>query len=226
MSHELRTPLNAIVGYSELLQEEAVDLNDPTILQDVEKIYISGKYMLSLTDGILDLSKIKAGKIELHSETCKLSHVLEEVISIVTPLLRKNGNSLKVDYPEEIGTMQTDVTRLHQILFNLLNNANESTEQGEIRLEVSRDTIDKKEWVRFAVSDSGGGMTIEQRQWLLRILSKGAVHERSADEEEVGFALAISSHFWKMMGGELDIHSEPNRGSTFILRLPAHPERS
>ncbi len=223
MSHELRTPLNAIVGYSELLQEEAVDLDDPTLLQDVEKIYISGKYLLSLTDGILDLSKIKAGKVELHTETCKISHVIEEVVSIVTPLVKKNNNNLTVNYQDDLGTMQTDVTRLHQILFNLLNNATESTEQGEIRLDVAREHLDNKEWIRFAISDSGPGMTAEQRNWLTQVLSRGADEDKSADEEEIGFGLAISSHFWRMMNGKMEVKSEPDKGSTFILRLPAHP---
>jgi signal transduction histidine kinase len=221
MSHELRTPLNAIIGYSELLQEEAEDLEDQTLLQDVEKIYISGKYLLSLTDGILDLSKIKAGKIELHSESCKISHVLEEVESIVTPLVKKNGNKLTVSYPDDLGTMQTDVTRLHQILFNLLNNASECTEQGEIILDAARESKNGQEWMRFAVTDGGSGMTPEQREWMLRVLSQPAGAEKTADEEEIGFGLTLSSHFWQMMGGNIDISSEPNKGSTYILRLPA-----
>lgn len=222
MSHQLRTPLNAIIGYSELLQEEAEDLNEPLILQDIEKIYISGKYLLSLSDGILDLSKVKTGEMSLHSETCKLTHMVEEVAGVASLLVKKNSNKLIVNYPDDIGTMQTDVTRLHQILFNLLNNASDHTRQGEITLTVSREIHDSKEWIRFVVQDTSPGMTTDERNELLEALSRIEANSGNTDEEEIRFGLAISAHFWRMMGGNIDINTELNKGTAYILNLPAH----
>jgi signal transduction histidine kinase len=222
MSHQLRTPLNAIIGYSELLREEAEDLDDPTILEDIEKVYISGKYLLSLSDGILDLSKIKSGKIELHSETCKIQHLVEEVEGIATLLAKQNGNNLTVQCPNDIGTMQTDITRLHQILFNLLNNASAVTEQGDVGLNVSRENIAGKEYVQFSVSDMGGGISAQHRDWLLETLARSDVHESTSGNESVRLGLAISAHFWHMMNGKLDIRTENGKGTTYILLLPAH----
>ncbi len=222
MSHQLRTPLNAIIGYSELVREEAEDLQDhPTILQDVEKIFISGKYLLSLSDGILDLSKIKAGRIEVHTETCKISHLVEDIVSIAALLVKKNGNSLEVSCPDDIGTMQTDVTRLHQILFSLLNNASDSSSNGIVRLAIDRKVESGQEWVRFAITDNSNGIPAEKRAWLVDILNQSDASELNADEEHVRLGLVISAHFWNLMGGKLDIDSQPGKGSTFTLRLPA-----
>jgi signal transduction histidine kinase/sensor domain CHASE-containing protein len=221
MSHQLRTPLNAIIGYSELLREEAEDLDDPTLVQDVEKIYISGRYLLSLSDGILDLSKIKSGKVEVHSETCKITNLVDEIHSIASLLVKKNGNMLNVHCPEDIGTMQTDVTRLHQILFSLVNNASDATEHGQISLDVGRESRNGQDWVRFAVKDSGQGMSAEQREWLEEMLSQKENTE-TPEGEEIRIGLLISSHFWQMMGGYLHIDSTLGEGSTFTLYLPAH----
>jgi len=221
MSHQLRTPLNAIIGYSELLQEEAEDLQDEELTGDVERIFISAKYLLSLSDGILDLSKIKSGRIELHSETCKITHLVEEVESIANVLAKQNGNTLTVNCPSEIGTMQTDVTRLHQVLFNLLNNASDGTENGELHMDVTRETESGKEWIRFSIKDQSGGMPPERREWLLKALAHSDPHA-SGGEQSVRLGLAISSHFWQMMSGKFDIEVESGKGTTYILKIPAH----
>jgi signal transduction histidine kinase len=221
MSHQLRTPLNAIIGYSELVREEVEDTPNLAIASDVDRIYISAKYLLSMSDGILDLSKIKTGKIELHSETCKIMHLVEEVESIATVLSRQNGNTLVVNCPSDIGTMQTDLTRLHQVLFNLINNASEATENGQITLDVSRELEAGKEWIRFSVRDTSGGMPTERREWLLKALAKADPHA-SGGEQSVRLGLAISSHFWQMMHGRFDIEVEPGKGTTYVLKLPAH----
>jgi len=221
MSHQLRTPLNAIIGYSELLQEEAEDLKDEELIGDVERIFISAKYLLSLSDGILDLSKIKSGRIEMHSETCKITHLVEEVESIANVLAKQNGNTLTVNCPADIGTMQTDVTRLHQVLFNLLNNASDTTENGALHMYVNRETEGGKEWIRFAIKDQSGGMPPERRDWLLKALAHSDPHA-SGGEQSVRLGLAISSHFWQMMNGKFDIEVESGKGTTYILKVPAH----
>ena len=146
MSHELRTPLNAIIGYSEILQEEAIDLQQNTFLPDLRKIHSAGKHLLSLINDILDLSKIEAGKMELFNETLDLGTIIHDVVTTIQPLVQKNNNTFELTCPENIGTMHTDVTRLRQVLFNLLSNACKFTEHGKITLKVSRDYENLDDW--------------------------------------------------------------------------------
>jgi signal transduction histidine kinase len=138
MSHELRTPLNAIIGYSEMLQEEIEDLGQETFLPDLQRINGAGKHLLGLINDILDLSKIEAGRMDLYLETFKISQVVQEVAAIVQPLIEKNGNTLVVTCPDDVGTMRGDLTKLRQTLFNLFSNAAKFTDHGTIELRVAR----------------------------------------------------------------------------------------
>ncbi len=138
MSHELRTPLNAIIGYSEMLQEEAEDLDANAFLPDLQRINGAGKHLLGLINDILDLSKIEAGKMDLFVETFSILSLVRDVEAIVQPLVEKNANTLVVDCPETIGEMRADPTKLRQALFNLLSNAAKFTDRGTITLRVRR----------------------------------------------------------------------------------------
>jgi signal transduction histidine kinase len=137
MSHELRTPLNAIIGYSEMLQEEAEDLDQQSLIPDLQKVNAAGKHLLGLINDILDLSKIEAGRMDLFLETFEVSQLLRDVAAIVQPLVEKNDNSLVVACPPDVGSMHADLTKLRQILFNLLSNAAKFTDHGTIELRVS-----------------------------------------------------------------------------------------
>src|SRR5262245_30233324 len=159
MSHELRTPLNAIIGYSEMLQEEAEDLDADAFLPDLQKINAAGKHLLGLINDILDLSKIEAGRMDLFLETFEVGKLVRDVEAIVQPLMDKNANTLAVECPDDIGSMQADLTKVRQTLFNLLSNAAKFTDHGTISLTVERDVND---WLTFAVTDTGIGMTEEQ----------------------------------------------------------------
>ncbi|MCW5554049.1 MAG: response regulator [Verrucomicrobiae bacterium] len=139
MSHELRTPLNAIIGYSEMLQEEAQDLNQKGFVPDLEKIHGAGKHLLGLINDILDLSKVEAGKMTLYLEEYDVAKLVNDVAATVQPLVQKNGNRLEVECPADVGTMHADVTKVRQTLFNLLSNASKFTEKGTIKLEVRHD---------------------------------------------------------------------------------------
>ena len=136
MSHELRTPLNAIIGYSEMLQEEAEDLDQETLIPDLQKVNAAGKHLLGLINDILDLSKIEAGRMDLFVETFEVGQLVRDVEAIVQPLVEKNGNTLVVECPDDIGTMQADQTKVRQALFNLLSNAAKFTDHGTISLTV------------------------------------------------------------------------------------------
>ena len=137
MSHELRTPLNAIIGYSEMLQEEAEDLDADAFLPDLQRINTAGKHLLGLINDILDLSKIEAGRMDLFLETFDVGQMVRDVAAIVQPLVEKNGNTLVVECPDDLGKMHADQTKLRQTLFNLLSNAAKFTDHGTITLRIA-----------------------------------------------------------------------------------------
>jgi signal transduction histidine kinase len=221
MSHELRTPLNAIIGYSEMLQEEAEDLGEQTFLPDLQRINAAGKHLLGLINDILDLSKIEAGRMDLFVESFEVGQLVRDVQAIVQPLVEKNGNALAVECPENVGTMQADLTKVRQTLFNLLSNAAKFTDHGTISLTVERRQND---WLTFAVADTGIGMTEEQLSRLFEAFSQAEASTRSK-YGGTGLGLAISRHFCRMMGGELTVESIHGQGSTFTVRLPAVQEQ-
>lgn len=221
MSHELRTPLNAIIGYSELLREEFEDVGQAEALPDLEKITSAGRHLLDLINGVLDLSKIEAGKMELDLGRFEVRRLLRQVVDLVAPLVERNGNSLHVSCPDDIGEMYADETRIRQSLANLLSNAAKFTEAGTIRLAAERTGHDGQEWVRFSVQDTGIGMTPEQ---LARLFQPFAQAEASTTRRfgGTGLGLAISRRFCQMMGGDVTVTSVEGQGSTFTIELPAH----
>jgi len=219
MSHELRTPLNAVVMYSELLQEEAEDRHVEEFIPDLDKIRGAGKHLLSLINGVLDLSKIEAGKMELFLETFEIAPMVKEVSTTVQPLVESKSNQLIVDLPPNIDSMNADLTKVRQILFNLLSNACKFTEHGTVRLEARREKRYGADWIDFNVIDTGIGMTPEQLAKLFQPFTQ-ADASTTRRFGGTGLGLAISKRFTEMMGGELTVTSEPGKGSTFALRLP------
>ena len=139
ISHELRTPLNAIIGYSEMLQEDAVDVNADGLVPDLKKVNAAGKHLLALINSILDLSKIEAGKMELHLEDFSIARMVEDIAAMVRPLTEKNGNQFEVRCDAGIGIMHADLTKVRQVLLNLLSNACKFTEKGTVSLAAQRE---------------------------------------------------------------------------------------
>jgi signal transduction histidine kinase len=219
MSHELRTPLNAIIGYSEMLAEEAVDRDQKDLIPDLQKIRASGKHLLALINDILDLSKIEAGKIELLPEIFDIARLLDEVASMVHPLIEKNSNILTINRPDSLGSMFADITKVRQILFNLLSNACKFTEQGTIEVDAVREKANGAERLSLRVRDTGIGMTGEQMAKLFQPFSQADI-QTTRKYGGTGLGLAITRQFCKMMGGEIKVASEFGRGTTFIVTLP------
>ncbi len=221
MSHELRTPLNAILGYSEMLQELAEDVDQLDFVPDLQKIHSAGRHLLTLINDVLDLSKIEAGKMELVVERFDVDNLVDEVATTIRPLINKNANQLEVNCADNVGTMNSDLTRIRQILLNLLSNASKFTEHGTIKLGVHRDGGAKTgaEDVVFSVTDSGIGMTEEQMAKLFEAFSQ-AEASTSRRYGGTGLGLAISRRFCQMMGGDISVESKPGSGSTFTVRLP------
>ncbi len=220
MSHELRTPLNAIIGYSELLIDEADDSGNQSSVPDLKKIIEAGRHLLNLINDILDLAKIEAGRIEPYLEDVAIRPLLDGVIDTIEPLARKNRNQLELNCPDQIGSMQTDRTRLRQVLLNLLSNACKFTEDGRISLIVQRQTTDGAESVHFDIVDTGIGLTPEQ----IGKLFQNFVQVDSSNSRKLagtGLGLAISRRFCELMGGGVTVESEYGKGSTFRVWLPA-----
>ena len=217
MSHELRTPLNAIIGYSEMLIEDAEDENEDFI-PDLDKINSSGKHLLGLINDILDLSKVESGKMELYIEEFSLRKVVDEIEATIKPLVEKNNNTVVVDYMTKVSTMNADITKIRQILLNLLSNASKFTKDGKITIEVNN-SIHIENAIDFIVKDTGIGMSEAQ-------VSKVFQPFTQADEKTTrkfggtGLGLTITKMFSEMMGGKISLESEEGKGTTFTVTIP------
>jgi signal transduction histidine kinase len=223
MSHELRTPLNAIIGYSEILVEEAVEEGFQNIVPDINKILTAGQHLLSLINDILDLSKIEAGRMDLYLETFDLPALVDDVVTTVRPLVEKNRNQLEVVCPKDIGAIYADLTKVRQILFNLISNAVKFTEDGTVQLRVTRDRVNNNDWVSLYVSDTGIGISPEQQDRLFEAFIQGD-NSTTRKYGGTGLGLAISRRFCEMMGGDITVESQEGVGSTFTVHLKADME--
>ena len=220
MSHELRTPLNAIIGYSEMLQEQALASAQDESVADLQKIHSAGKHLQSLIDDILDLSKIEAGKMDLFIENFDVAGMIDDVVITIQPLVEKSGNTLQTEYSDALGQMRGDMTKVRQILFNLLSNACKFTRNATISLKASRRMTDNREWVYFRVSDMGIGMTPEQVDRLFQEFTQGDA-STTRKYGGTGLGLAISRRFCEMMDGDIAVESALGEGSTFTFRIPS-----
>ena len=146
--------------------------------------------------------------------------MIQEVATTMQTLVEKNSNTLEIDCPDSVGSIHADSTKIRQCLFNLLSNASKFTEQGTISLKVSRETADGRDWINFAVADTGIGMNDEQMD---RLFEAFAQAEASISRRfgGTGLGLAITRHFCEMMGGTVLVESEEGKGSTFTMNLPA-----
>jgi signal transduction histidine kinase len=219
MSHELRTPLNAIIGYSEMLVEEAQDAGHEGLVPDLNRIRTAGKHLLSTINDVLDLSKIEAGKVDLLVDDFEVASLVDDVASTAQTLVERNDNRFSIACPEDAGTMFGDEAKVRQILVNLLSNAAKFTTSGDVALTVALDTSDGGDWVAFAVSDTGIGMTEEQQARLFQaFMQADATTTRRFGG--TGLGLAITRSFARMMGGDVTVRSAPGEGTTFTVRLP------
>ena len=223
MSHELRTPLNAIIGYSEMLEEEARDNGYDDFVPDLGRIHSAGKHLLGLINDVLDLSKIEAGRMDLYPETFDLAEMIRGVLATIEPLAEKRSNALLVQGLDDLGAMHADLTKVRQSLLNLLSNAVKFTERGTITLRGAREPGPAgSETIVLEVSDNGIGMKPEELDRLFRPFVQ-ADASTTRKYGGTGLGLTITRRFCEMMGGEIAVRSEPGRGSTFTIRLPAGP---
>jgi len=220
MSHELRTPLNAIIGYTEMLIDEARDCGAAGLVPDLEKVRAAGRHLLGLISDILDLSKIEAGKMDVHIEQFDVAALVADVATVIEPLASRRANRFEVQCAEDLGTMQSDVVKVRQALLNLLSNACKFTERGDVLLAVERRYSADGDMVVFRVTDTGIGMTPEQMARLFRPFTQ-ADASSTRKYGGTGLGLAITRHFCRMLGGDVVMESTAGRGSTFTVTLPA-----
>ena len=219
MSHELRTPLNAIIGLTEMMVTHAARFGTEKAQEPLRRVRGAGTHLLGLINQVLDLSKIEAGKLELSPEPVNLARLIDDVIGTARQLAEQNKNRLIVENQEGLGPLTVDPMRLRQVLLNLLSNACKFTKEGQVALRV-RKVVDGRDWIEFAVSDTGIGMTPVQQA---RVFEEFTQADASTARQYggTGLGLAITRKLAQMMGGDVTVASEPGKGSIFTVRLPA-----
>ena len=202
-----------------MLLEDARDFKREDELEPLDRVLRAARHLLALINDILDLSKIEAGRMELHLESFSLVPTIEDVAKTVEPMAANNANRMVIDCPPNLGTIHADQTRFRQALLNLASNANKFTESGAVTIAARAQQLDGREWITIAVTDTGIGMTEEQMGRLFQEFSQ-ADASTSRKYGGTGLGLAISRHFCRLMGGDVTAESKLGEGSTFTIRLP------
>jgi signal transduction histidine kinase len=223
MSHELRTPLNAIIGYSEMLKEQAEDLQLEDFVRDFDRILGSSRHLVSLINNVLDLSKIEAGRMDLDISEFDFEEMIRNVGQTTQTLVNARGNALIVESPHPIGSLRQDRTKLQQVLLNLIGNASKFTEKGRIRVRTSLEPRHGASFLVVKVSDTGIGIAPEQLARLFRAFTQ-AEASTTRQYGGTGLGLVISQKLCELMGGTLEVESTREVGTTFTLRIPADLE--
>ncbi|WP_287277171.1 MULTISPECIES: ATP-binding protein [unclassified Okeania] len=230
MSHELRTPLNAIIGYSEILLEDARDLGYEDFVHDLDNIHTAGRHLLTIINDILDLSKIEAGKMDVHLESFKIMALIENVVATIQPLIEQNSNTLEIICEDHQELIVADPNKMRQVILNLLSNAAKFTENGNISLKVKiisndeyctvqSEELTPKKMLILSVADTGIGISENQMNVLFKPFTQ-ADNSTTRKYGGTGLGLVISRHFCKMMGGDIGVVSEVNKGSIFTVKVP------
>lgn len=220
MSHELRTPLNAIIGLSEMLQEDATQASDEEYLEPLNRINKAGKHLLSLINDILDLSKIEAGKMELDIQKFDLKLFMSEIQDLAKPLAQKQNDQLILNVDKSVGNMESDVTKIRQVLLNLISNACKYTKKGEVEIDCKKSRKKGVNWIVFTIKDTGIGMTKEE---LKHVFEQFTQADTSTTRQfgGTGLGLPITQKLCQLLGGSISITSEKGRGTKATVTLPA-----
>lgn len=216
LSHELRTPLSSILGYTELLMQSDFSQQAEN---ELGVIYRNGKHLLSLLNDVLDLSKIAADKLELTPSEVNLDSMLADVYTLMRVSVLDKGLALKFESDQALPLVaRLDATRVRQILINLINNAVKFTDKGEIIVKAWTQHVDGTEMLFFSIKDSGMGIAPEKQQLIFKPFEQIAdVESRSVGG--AGLGLAICAELLSRMQGNISLHSEIGKGSTFTISV-------
>jgi signal transduction histidine kinase len=217
MSHQLRTPLNAIIGYSEILLEDTEASDEAVDAEELRSINNAGRHLLSLVSDVLHMPKIDSEEVDISLRLVDLERCLEEVSATCRNLISCNGNSFALEKDDELGMIQTDETRLRQILINLLGNAGKFTKNGKVVLRAKRLRKGDREEVLISVEDTGIGISPEAIPNLFKTFSQVDSNLYGG----TGLGLDVSQKLALLLDGEISVESRLSRGSEFTLRLPA-----
>lgn len=225
MSHELRTPLNVIIGYSEILLDDAKEMqeDDTQMAKDLFRINAAGKHLLSLVSEVLDSEKIVEGSNALDITEFMIGELCDEVIANALPLITKNGNRLDIDCPKQEARLRTDRTKLRQMLINLLSNAGKFTKDGVVTMHLSVEHNVADDRLHAVVADTGIGIAPDVLPKLFQsyIQADASIAKRFGG---TGIGLALSRKFAILLGGEITVTSKPGEGSRFMIDIPARLE--
>lgn len=220
MSHELRTPLSAILGYSEMLAEDAQQLQNIPLATDLHKIHSAAQYLLTSINAVLELARLEAGQVIVDRTDFHLPDCIDVVVNSIRPLLQLKQNSLHVLFQSEITLVNTDQALLQKALLNLLNNANKFTHQGQITLSInSTRGLDRTSWLEIKIIDTGIGIDANKLSHLFEPFVQ-ADTSSTRKYEGTGLGLTITAQLAQLLGGSINVDSEPGCGSTFSLSIP------
>jgi signal transduction histidine kinase/DNA-binding response OmpR family regulator len=221
MSHELRTPLNSIIGFSRVIIKgidgPITDLQE----QDLQAIHHSGQHLLDMINNILDVSKIEAGKMEINIEEVELPAVIDGVIATARGLVKEKPIQLLNNTPDELPLVNADRTRVRQIMLNLLQNAAKFTDEGSIVVSVDQimDPSSQKPFLKIMVEDTGIGISDDDQDKLFERFSQ-VDSSLTRKVGGTGLGLSITKHLVEMQGGEINVESTVDQGSSFWFTLP------
>jgi PAS domain S-box-containing protein len=221
ITHELRTPLNAVIGYSDILFEELHEQSYPELTEYVRHIQSAGTHLLNLINDVLELSHLETGQTQLYFSIFQPSAIINDVVQMVNFINKKNENQLSLEINKSgLGEMYSDLVKVRQILFNLLNNACKFTHHGCVTVRARREHQAGCDWVIFEIKDTGIGMTQKQKSQLFQPFSQGD-DSSTRRYGGTGLGLCLTRYFTEMLGGEIQVQSEYNVGSLFTVQLPA-----
>jgi signal transduction histidine kinase len=216
MSHELRTPMNAIIGFTKLVMRRSKEQLPQKQYDNLQKSLSSAEHLLTLINQILDLSKVEAGRLEVHPARFRLETMIEECVRTVEPMIKAEYVELSSNVAGDLPELYSDRDKLKQIVLNLLSNAIKFTERGQIRLEAKSE----KQWIAIDVADTGPGIPRDKFDFIFeefRQIDGGATRQRGG----TGLGLSISRHLARLLGGDISVDSIVGEGSTFTIRVSA-----
>lgn len=219
ITHELRTPLNSIIGYSELVRDVAESNQHSVYIKDLNQIINSSKHLLEMINGVLDISKIEAGKMDVQITDCHLPALLDDIITMTKQACIKNNVTLNPNFDPSLTAIKTDDNKLSQSILNVLSNAIKFSKNGTVDFSSKHLHENNGDWMIFIIADTGIGMNEEQ---CARVFSPFIQADSSSTKnyEGTGLGLSITKSFCELLGGDIQLESQKGKGTTVTIKLP------